>query len=178
MTAELWLAVLSSSVVSGIVGALIGGWFSLRTKQNEYANTYYKLVLERRLVAYEEVEQLITRIKVAVLDKDQRPYHLLFSKNDDQEELYKLLFAVMSRALWFSDELFERTRELNVLIYSRTRDGSCLVEFGKTNYREIAELRTKIEKLHARDMLTLHEVPKFLRSKQPTDSYAQLPTGG
>lgn len=178
MTHELWLVVLSSSVVSGIVGTLIGGWFNLRSKRNDYANTYYKLVLDRRLAAYEEVEQLIIRIKVAVLDKDQRPYHLLFSDDNDQESVYKLLFSVMSRALWFSDELFERTRDLNVLIFSRTKDSAGLVEFGKSHYREIAELRTAIEKLHARDMLTLHEVPKFLRSKKPTDGYAQLPTVG
>lgn len=177
MTHELWLAVLSSSVVTGIIGTLIGGWFNLRSRRNDYANTYYKLVLDRRLAAYEEVEQLIVKIKVAVLDKDQRPYHLLFSDDDDQKSVYKLLFSVMSRALWYSDELFERTRDLNVLIYSQTKDGG-LVEFGKSHYREIAELRTAIEKLHARDMLTLHEVPKFLRSKKPADSYAQLPTEG
>jgi hypothetical protein len=39
---DILTVVLSSSAVSAIVSALVGGWFSLRTKQNEYANAYYK----------------------------------------------------------------------------------------------------------------------------------------
>jgi hypothetical protein len=178
MTSELWVAVLSSSVITGILGAIFNGWFSLRSKQNDYANTYYKLVLDRRLVAYENVEQLILGIKTAVVDNDQRPYHFVFSMGDDQVTIYKSLFAVMSGALWISDELFEQTRELNLLIYSKAKDGADMIQFGKDNYTKIAELRTQIEKLHARDMLTLHKVPSFLRSKQPADSYVQLPARG
>lgn len=86
---DILTVVLSSSVVSAIVSALVGGWFSLRTKQNEYANAYYKMILERRLAAYEEVERLIAAIKVAVIDDDQKPYHLLFSKDDDQLGVYQ-----------------------------------------------------------------------------------------
>ena len=174
MTLQLWLTVLSSIV--SVIGALLAGWFSLRTKQNEYANAYYKLVLERRLLAYEQVEGLIMQIKVTVVDNDdKRPYHILFSKDDDHGAVYELLFAVMSSALWVSDDLFDLTRELNVLIYSGTNLGEGLIGFGKQNYKTIAELRTKMEIAHMRDMLTLHEVPKFLRSKKPSDSYAVLP---
>jgi hypothetical protein len=179
MTPQIWLAILSSSVITGLIGALLAGWFSLRSKQNEYANTYYKLVLERRLAAYEQVERLIVQIKVAIVDNDdKRPYHLLFSKDDDRDTLYKLLFTVMSTALWLSDDLFDRTRELNVLVYSRTSHGEGLIDFGRQHYTTIAELRTKMEIAHARDMLTLHEVPQFLRSKKPTDTYVALPGGG
>jgi hypothetical protein len=154
MTSELWLTVLSSSVITGILGAIFNGWFNLRSKQNDYANTYYKLALDRRLVAYENVKPLIVGIKTAVVDNDQRPYHFVFL-DDDQVTIYKSLFAVMSSALWISDELFEQTRELNLLIYSKAKDGADMIQFGKDNYTKIAELRTKIEKLHARDMLTL-----------------------
>ena len=174
MTPELWIAVLSSSVISGVMGALIAGWFNLRSKHTEYANTYYKMVLERRVKAYEAVERLINQIKIAVVDTDNRPYHLLFSKDDDHANVYKALMDGMPDALWLSDELFEATRELNLMVYSRAPDGSGLTEFGKAHYREIAELRTKIEKLHIRDMTTLHEVPAFLRKKRPSDSYAPV----
>ena len=75
--------VVSSTVTSALISGLIGGWFSLRSKQAEYANIYYKMILERRMVAYEEVERLIGEIKIAVVDNDQRPYHLLFSGDND-----------------------------------------------------------------------------------------------
>jgi len=178
MSQELWLAILSSSLISIVAGALIAGWFNLRSKRNEYANEYFKLVLARRLAAYEEVERLITMLKAAVLDDDQRPYHILFSKDDDHAAVYKLLFAVLSKALWLSDDLFGRTRELNVLVYSDNVDETGLIEFGKKNYIAIAELRTKTERLYARDMLTLHNVPRFLKSKRPTDSYVPIQRRG
>lgn len=173
-TVEVILAILSSSLIAGVLGALIGGWFTLRGKRNDYANEYYKLVLARRVQAYEEVERLINMVKTAVLDRDGRPYHMLFSKDDDKQGVYNLLFAAMSNALWLSDELFELTREFNLLLYRHGDSEGGLIEFGKIHYREIADLRTKIEKVHLRDMLTLHEVPRFLKSKKPTDSYGPV----
>lgn len=177
MTSQLWLAVLSSSVISGVLGALIAGWFNLRSKHTEYANTYYKMVLEKRIKAYEAVEGLFNQTKIAVVDTDNRPYYLLFSKDDDHASVYKALTDGMPDALWLSDELFEATRKLNVLVFSRAPDGSGLTEFGKTYCREIAQLRTKMERLHIRDMTTLHEVPEFLRKKRPRDSYAPVARG-
>lgn len=177
MTPQLWLAVLSSSVIAGILGAFITGWFNLRSKHTEYANTYYKMVLEKRIKAYEAVEHLIHLIKIAVVDLDNRPYHVLFSKDDDHANVYKSIIDGMPDALWLSDELFEATRELNVFVYSHAPSGTGLIEFGKAHYREIAELRTKIERIHIRDMTNLHEVPEFLRMKKPSDSYTPVSRG-
>jgi hypothetical protein len=177
MTPQLWLAVLSSSVVSGVLGALIAGWFNLRSKRTEYANTYYKMVLEKRIKAYEAVERIISQIKIAVVDKDNRPYHILFSNDDDHAGVYKALMDGIPDALWLTDDLFEATRELNLLVYSLAPEGSSLIEFGKVHYHEIAELRTKMEKLHIRDMTSLHEVPEFLRKKRPSDTYTPVARG-
>jgi len=173
---DIWTVVLSSSVVSCLFSVLIGGWFKLRTQHNEYANAYYKMVLERRLAAYEEVEKLIGTIKVAVVDDDQRPYHMLFSQDD--LNVYRQLHGTMSNSLWLTDDLFELTRQLNLLVYSRATEKVSLIEFGKKNYTAVAELRTKFEKMHARDMLTLHDVPAFLAAKKPTNSYSPLPPRG
>ena len=175
---DIWTVVLSSTVVSGVVSALVGGWFTLRSKRNEYANAYYKMILERRLAAYEEVERLIASIKVAVVDNDQKPYHMLFSRDDDHMNLYKTLLGTMSNTLWLSDDIFELTRQLNLLVYKGTPGDSGLIEFGKKNYTEIAELRTKLERAHARDMLQLHDVHAFLKAKKPADGYAPLPSRG
>ncbi|NTU49955.1 MAG: hypothetical protein HGA87_03545 [Desulfobulbaceae bacterium] len=175
---DILTVVLSSSVVSAIVSALVGGLFSLRTKQNEYANAYYKMILERRLAAYEEVERLIVAIKVAVIDDDKKPYHFLFSKDDDQLGVYQQLHGTMSYSLWLSDELFELTRQLNFLVYSGTPKDDGLVEFAKKNYTAVAELRTKLETVHTRDMLALHDVPSFLKAKKPKDGYVSVPSLG
>ncbi len=86
--------------------------------------------------------------------------------------------AVMSSALWLSDDLFDLTRELNLLLYGHKNGDGGLIEFGKKNYVAIGELRTRIERLHARDMLTLHKIPTFLKRKKPRDTYTSLPKRG
>ncbi|MEO8743346.1 MAG: hypothetical protein ABI365_09165 [Lysobacteraceae bacterium] len=175
MTKELWLAVLSSSLISGVIGALIAGWFGLRAKRSEYVNEYYKLVLARRITAYEKVERLIIMLKAAVLGDDNRPYHLLFSQEKEAGAIYKLIFKSMSQGLWLTDDLFARIRELNLMFFDQGsgKDGG-LVEFGKRNYSQLAELRTKIEIVHNLDMLELHDIRRFLKGKKPSDFYTPV----
>lgn len=175
MTNQLWLTILSSSLISGVLGAGVAGFFALRVKRHEYINEYYKSVLSRRITSYEQVERLIMMLKTAIVDKDQRPYHILFEQ--EEKEVYSLLFGVMANALWLSDDLFEKTRDLNVLFYEHHPGDDDSVEFGKEHYKQIAELRTQIERLHARDMLRLHEVPRFLKSKKPKDTYGRIQRG-
>ena len=177
-TMEIWIAVLSSAVVSALVSSLIGGWFALRSKQNEYAHAYYKIVLERRVAAYEDIEHLISAVKVAVVDADRRPYHMLFSNDSAHEQVWATIHKAMSNALWLSDDLFQATREFNQLVFTGTTDGSSLIEFGKTQYTAVADLRTCLEKLHKRDLLTLHDVPGFLKAKKVADGYSVLPPRG
>jgi hypothetical protein len=170
------ISVLSSAVASSVVAALVSGWFGLKAKQTEYVNEYYKLVLQKRMAAYEKVEHLITQVKTAVRGSDDpRSYHILFSEDDDHQNVYTLLLSVNSQSLWLTDDLFDLTRELNLMVYLGTKDGESLIEFGRQNYKPIAELRTKIERLHARDMARLHNVPKFLRGRKPSDSYTDMP---
>jgi len=166
MTEQLWLAILSSSLISGVLGALIAGAYTLRGKRNEYINDYYKTVIQRRLAAYEQLERLIVALKTSVLDTDNRPYHQLFSKDDDWESVHILLFQVMSQGLWISDEAFEKTRNLNYLAFRLEPGDSGVIEFGKQNYEAIATLRSDLENILAADMLELHDVKRFLKRKK------------
>jgi hypothetical protein len=165
MTKEIWLAILSSSLLSGIIGAFIAGLFNLRGKHNEYVNEYYQTVLKRRLAAYESVENLVILLKVAVMDGDSQPYHLMFSKEDTFEAAYKAIFGSMSQGLWLSPKLYEAIRDLNYLVFEQG-NAAGTIDFGKKNYKAIAELRSGIERLHATDILKMHNVQAFLREKQ------------
>jgi hypothetical protein len=162
-------AIIASSLASGIVGAIIVGMYNLRIKRNEYANDYYKTIITRRIGAYEQLEKLVVAIKTAVTDEnDNEPYHLLFSKDDDWQSAYNLLFNVMSQALWLSNEAFEKTRDLNYRIFRRRPEGGA-IEFGKQNYQFIATLRSELERILADDMLALHDVKRFLKQKRKKD---------
>jgi hypothetical protein len=50
------LAFISGGFALGwaVLGALIAGVHNLRAKRNKYVNDYYKAVIQRRIVAYED----------------------------------------------------------------------------------------------------------------------------
>ena len=165
-TEQLLLAILSSALLSAVLGGVIAGLFNLRAKRRDYENDYFKIVLGKRITAYEQLERLVIHLKTAVLDKDNRPYHLLFSLDDDSASVYKLLFEVTSQALWFTDEIFLNTRDLNYLLFRGNNEDGGLIEFGKQNYKAIASIREEIERILTKDMLSLHDVPAFLELKK------------
>ena len=168
----IWITLLSSSLVSAVVSGIVAGAFSLRAKRTEYVNEYYKVVLQRRIAAYEEVERLVINFKTSVVDTDSRPYHHVFqSEDEDPNSLYMLLFRIAASALWLSDELFYLTREFSVLLYKYNSERETWIEFGKKHYTAFADLRTKVEVVYARDMLSLHNIFQFLRSKKPSNAY-------
>ena len=174
----LQIAFISSGLtLSGVLlAAVIAGVYNLRAKQNEYVNDYYKTVIQRRIDAYEHLERLIIDLRTSVLDKDNKPYHRLFSIGNASESAFKRLFSVMSQAMWLSDEAFTKTRDLNYLLFGLgTGSEGDPVEFAKQNYRAIAELREALEKILAADMLELHKVRRFLKQKKRKKTSAFLP---
>ena len=168
---QLWLAVLSSSLVSGFVGAIVGGIFSLRGKHNEYVNDYFKTIIRRRLAAYEKVEILIVNLKAAVVvPDDPRPYHILFSseKDDDWKRALLLVSEVLTEGLWLTHEMFNKVRDLNYVLFKFEKPES-VIEYGRKLYQDLATRRDELERLLARDMLYLHDVPRFLKQKNRPD---------
>ena len=81
----------------------------------------------------------------------------------------------MSAKFWLSDDIYAAIRNLNLMAYPAADNQERLLAIAKLRYKEIAETRTRIEKLHSRDMQTLHRVPQFLKSKKFGNSYQELP---
>ena len=146
MNNQLFIAVISSSLLSAVLGALIAGAYALKNRQNEYVNEYYKTVIQRRITAYEQLENLIVSIKTCVLDKDNKPYHLLFSKADDWDNLYILIYKVISQSLWLSEDAFMISRDLNYLVFLKTPDETDMIEFGKQNYEKLLQYVQNLRK--------------------------------
>jgi len=176
-TEQLVFAILSSSVIGGAIGAFIAGRFNLRLKDREYENDYYKLVLAKRIAAYESIQQLITGLKTAVLDDDHQPYHFLLSHEDSLPEAHRLLLEISSHALWLSDDLFLQTRDLGRLLFGATNHEGGAVAFAKKHYQKFATFREEIERLHIRDMLSLYKISKFLKTKKVECGFSNVQLG-
>lgn len=166
MTPEFWITVLSSSVLSSAFITLIAGLYNLRAKHSEYVNDYYKTVIKKRVAAYEELEKLIGRPKTSVVGDDNRPCHVMFVFHNAADPRVELL-GLNNLGLWLSNEVYARTRELSILLFGLKEGNE--IEFGKKNYEVLATLRQDLERLLARDMLTLYDVKRFLKSKDKPD---------
>jgi hypothetical protein len=155
----------SSAVVAAIVSAFVAGFFNLRSLGVQYKHEYYKLVVSKRIAAYECVEDLVSMLKTAVADRDKRPYHLAFVGPTGEIALQAKLISLNAHATWLTHEIFDKTREMNVLLFSLPSTEAELIEFAKQNYRKMAELREEIETTLAADLLRLADIPAFLRAK-------------
>lgn len=170
-TNDIWVPIVSSSVISATLGAVVGGIFSLRSKRNEYVNEYYKIIINRRLAAYEKVETLIVSFKAAVVaPDDRRPYHLIFSseEGDDCKRAFVLTADVLTQGLWLTQEMFNKVRDFSYFLF-RFEKPESVIEYGRSLYQEIGTKRDELERLLARDMLSLHDVPRFLKQKGRPD---------
>jgi hypothetical protein len=166
-----WITVITSWLGSGALSALVAGLYGLRAKRNDYVNDYYKTIIKRRVAAYERLENTIVSLKTSVADPvDNRLYHSPFSSENEEDWNRNVvsLTSVMSEGLWLSDEAFDELKDLNLPLFHSTKPAS-VIEFGKNNYERIAKLRANLERTLARDMLRLHEVKRFLKSKDKRD---------
>lgn len=65
MPDHFWIAILSSSLLLGILGAFIASAFGLHGKRDDCVNDYVKTIIKRRMEAYQQLEQLIDALKLA-----------------------------------------------------------------------------------------------------------------
>lgn len=162
------------SSIASILVCCITVYFNFRqtmkAKQKEYIDDYYKYIVKRRIAAYEQLEKLIASIKCTAADSDQKAYHLIFSSEEDILMEYKMLLSTTNDALWLSEAAFDASRRLNYILLEFDPTKIDTVSFGKKNYEQVANLREKLEKILAQDMLELHNVKKFLNEKKKRKS--------
>jgi hypothetical protein len=64
--------------------------------------------------------------------------------------------------------MFNRVRDLNYVLFQFEKPDS-VIEYGRRLYKEIATRREELERLLAKGMLHLHDVPRFLKQKNRPD---------
>lgn len=155
-----------SALIGAVIGALVTGFFTLRAKRVEFVNDYFKIVINKRVEAYEHLEALIQAYKSSFVDFDNSAYHAPFGSTKLSENAFGLMGAATDNGLWLTDETFEVLQKLNYIMFGEPNKEDDRIAFGKRHYQEIANLREKLETRLASDMLELHKVGKFLRAKK------------
>lgn len=158
--------IISSTVIATILSSLVNYWM----KKQDFKNEYYKMLLAKRMDAYQEVENQISILKTSVLDKqDGKAYHQVFSFGDDYFLRFgQSLSVANSKNIWLNDQTNNKLAELMHIInkipfeYS-TSDEEQLIAAGKKYYWEIANLRDELENMTRSDLLNLHKFSEIRR---------------
>ncbi len=168
--------ILTSTVIATFLASTINAVVGHYAKQRDFKNDYYKDIIKRRLKAYKQVNALVVKLKTAILEEDNKPYHFLFSDEEGKLTDYLKSYAdIYPHQLLISETLFEKLRELQDIMFGY-KEGMSIIEFGKQNYQCISDLRHSIEVTIATDMLSLYDIEGFLKQKQSSSSaYRVLP---
>lgn len=160
-------------MIASVVGSYLQGLYNRRIKRDEYVNDYYKRVIERRITAYELLEKFITRLRTSFVGADGRNCSFLFVEqatgSEGAEGASVAVYGVTTLSLWLSNDATSKLRELDSLFAPLGSDSNAAVEFGKKNYQVIDAIGAELQRLLARDMLRLHDVESFLKSKDKPD---------
>jgi len=167
---ELFKIILTSSLIATILSAIVSALVSIKLKQLDYKNEYYKKILDKRLDAYQFLENQIAVLKNTVLDdKDGRAYHIIFSYGeDDFHKFQHNLFLAMSYSTWINNNTTEHMEKLNELFFHislKVEANADLVTLGKNHYKEIASHRKKLEGCVRNDLMNLHDLKNFTKEK-------------
>jgi len=71
-----------------------------------------------------------------------------------------------------------QTRDIGRLLFGASDHEGGVVVFAKKHYEKLATFREEIERLHIRDMLSLHKVPQFLKDKKVEKGFSNVWLGG
>lgn len=166
---EIIKIILPSTFLSGIVSALISYIVSIRLKNIDYKNEYYKKILDKRLEAYKYLEIQIAVMKSTVIDdQDGQIYHFLFGNGSEGTiEFQKNMMLAMSYSIWINDKTVKILEELNQVFYliSEFEDTNEIIKRAKRNYNKVSELRKSLEKSVKYDLFNLHNLNSFIKEK-------------
>lgn len=115
---KLFITIITSSVVSVIISSL----FSEHQKRNDYKRDYYKKIIDKRLNAYEKLQNYIGYMNIVITVKepdenigigDGSFVYLCFSKKEYLVTAARKTEKIIDDAVWFSDEITKSLYALN-----------------------------------------------------------------
>ena len=164
--------IFTSTLVASIVSIIVTYLITLRLKKIDFRNEYYKVVLTKRLKAYEFIEAQIAVLKSTVVEEDGKPYHVIFSYGEDKcIEFQQNSLIAISYGLWIDDATMKELENMNELFFSidnqiNSKTKAEIIEIGKKYYREISDSRFKLENSVKKGLYDLPNVKKIFKTKR------------
>ena len=160
--------VLSSAFIATVLSSAVTVYVS----RLGYKDAYYEKLIDKRLLAHDEIGALISVLKTSIQDPqsaDRRTYHQIFALGYDNFCKITAMFGSDTHSQWVTNRTRKALLKINreffrcSLLYDQFNED--LVKVGKTEYQEIARLRDELEESLLAELPDLHKIHKFLASK-------------
>ena len=159
-------------LASGLISALTSYFVSIRLKNQDFKNAYYKEIIKKRLNAYTFIENQISAMKGVILGDDNRPYHFIFGQGELKFlEYHKDLLIAISLSLWIDDKTVEKLQDINDIFFTlinkvHNKSNDEIEEIGKEYYQKISDLRFELEQTAKTGLYQLHDMKKAFKGKR------------
>lgn len=125
LTLENWIAVATILLGNGVIAVIITGFISIRQKRTDYYREYYKTVIQKRIKAYELVDELMQNFKKSVASYTDLKYnkcYLFFlpspgaNTHNGMLEVHQQIEKVMVQNTWLSHKVSSSVSDINHLL--------------------------------------------------------------
>jgi len=163
--------ILSSSAIAAVVSSVCSYFIQRSALARSYKQDYYKMIIGKRMEAYQYVEAQIAVLKMAVVDdRTGEGYHMIFNYEDSEYQQYQSnLRLALTHSMWLSENMIKALAALNQLFLTIdveiNQDVMHNISVGKKYYTQLASARTDVENNLKTDLLTLYDVKNFLNKK-------------
>ena len=161
---DFFQVVLSSSIIASIFTAVV----SLKLKNLDYKNEYSKKILDKRLKAYDCIENQIALMKTMVVNFDSNGYYLVFDdKERNSTKIQQNFFNTMKNSIWINKKTVLLMEELSDLLAEilkkKNNENEILLNICKETYELLIQLTDELENFVRKDLLNLHNLKKFAK---------------
>lgn len=179
MDYSILLAVLSSSLLA----AGLTGFINWRLQHESYKREYYKKLLDKRIKAYEAIENIVERLNGQVHINDGRLCPQICASGQDYfARFLAMLFSSIEYSTWLNDKTGRKLTEFNIFLLQNidhkidenNNYDEQLVEIGAQQVEGIRGFREELKILLYQDLRTLHHVKRFIKDKKPSRPILRL----
>ena len=167
---SIWSLTASSAVIAAIVSSIATYIINLLSQNRNYRQSYYRMIISKRVETYRYVEAQLAVMKVVIVDTTGQGYYMMFNNAYDKYyEFQNNLKLALANNLWLSEQMLDALTRLNkkflIIDAEISDDVENNIEVGKKYYKQLADIRIKVENTLKLDLLKLHKVHAFLKCK-------------
>jgi hypothetical protein len=143
-------------------------YFNLLLKKREYKEQYYKIVINKRLASYNNVEKMLHMLRLH-LKENELSYHAIFENEQIYRTFYNILGVTITNSFWLNHAMHQKLSALNTDLLKHFPDQI----FSTNDYKAYAsgffiyfgEYTISLQDLLLKDLEDLHDIPAFFKNK-------------